>query len=300
MHSGMSRTRRSKIPEAAASIQIQDTNNDPVLLDLWQLRVVEGETVPRGDDVVQEVEPDSAISQLIAAASHLDVGGHREDLHEDIEQGHGGGVEEEDDDDDDEEEEEEEEEDDDEGNSDASDDEEHRELRECPPSQAPCESASEGEDDSSQIRSTKVKKVFSHLAQREDRLAQQKGTCGDHAIRTYSEKIFRKSSFKQFIKERDTRVGREKIFKHPSYAKEFIVWMFWTDGADHSSEEDSCRRSIRKYLEMLFSCGMKEGKHLSQEDARDLLPHGPLPTLYTTAEKLEDYLENYFLVHRKR
>ena len=49
LHSGMSRTRRSKIPEAAASIQIQDTNNDPVLLDLWQLRVVEGETVPRGD-----------------------------------------------------------------------------------------------------------------------------------------------------------------------------------------------------------------------------------------------------------
>ena len=120
LHSGMSRTRRSKIPEAAASIQIQDTNNDPVLLDLWQLRVVEGETVPRGDDVVQEVEPDSAISQLIAAASHLDVGGHREDLHEDIEQGHGGGVEEEEEEDDD---------DDDEGNSDASDDEEHRELR---------------------------------------------------------------------------------------------------------------------------------------------------------------------------
>ena len=83
------------------------------LLDLWQLRVVEGETVRRGDDdVVQEVEPDSAISHLIAAASHLDVGGHREDLHEDIEQGHGGGVEEEE-----EEEEEEEDEEDDEGNS---------------------------------------------------------------------------------------------------------------------------------------------------------------------------------------
>ena len=111
-------------------------------------------------------------------------------------------------------------------------------------------------------------------------------------MREYSCSFFKRKDVKVVFKKKD-EYGNA-IIKHQSYVKEFLVWNFWTTGADADDNDDECTDSLMVYLETLVRKGRDvSGKKLDTNTARQF-------RFLATAEHLEDFLREYFIKYRQR
>jgi hypothetical protein len=107
-------------------------------------------------------------------------------------------------------------------------------------------------DATADVPASRHRHVSSTIAIR-TQLARREENTSLHPIQKYCSAFFKKKDIRDYIKKMDPLSRREKILKEPSYAKEFIVWLFWSEGSDPAKSDDKCAQLIRNYLECIFS-----------------------------------------------
>ena len=108
----------------------------------------------------------------------------------------------------------------------------------------------------------------------------------------YSRRFFKRKDVKQIFNKKDEYGNR--IIKHPTYAKEFLVWCFWSSGDTADDDDNENTDNLKTYLEILVQRGRDaRGIKLSQIIARDF-------KFIANPAKLEDFLREYFIKYRQR
>jgi len=119
---------------------------------------------------------------------------------------------------------------------------------------------------------------------------------GHHSIISkYSQKkVFALQSLRELLKRQDPH---KKRIKYHTYAKEYIVWCFYRDGADCGRSDDATRCAVIKYVTAILLDGKVEvngnTQKITQQQAQEA-------ELIGKAHKLEDFLSKYFMIERRR
>jgi hypothetical protein len=115
-----------------------------------------------------------------------------------------------------------------------------------------------------------------------------------NCIQVFAKKVFALQSLRELLKRLDPH---QKRIKYRTYAKEYIVWCFYRDGADCGRSDDATRCAVIKYVTAILLDGKVEvngnTQKMTQQQAQEV-------ELIGKAHKLEDFLSEYFMIERKR